>query len=78
MSLKKYAWNFIEWCIEKDKEILENYVNEINMNKCISNVMKSNYGNYVVQKVIKLAEGENKKNSCLMLLKILIKLMIIN
>ena len=23
--------------------------------------MKSNYGNYVVQKVIKLAEGENKK-----------------
>ena len=23
--------------------------------------MKSNYGNYVVQKVIKIAEGENKK-----------------
>ena len=24
--------------------------------------MKSNYGNYVVQKVIKLANGESKKN----------------
>ena len=48
LSLEKYASNVIERCIEKDKEILENYINEI-------------YGNYVVQKVIKLAEGENKK-----------------
>jgi hypothetical protein len=61
LSLEKYASNVIERCIEKDKEILENYINEIIENKCISNVMKSNYGNYVVQKVIKLAEGENKK-----------------
>ena len=62
LSLEKYASNVIERCIEKDKEILENYINEIIENKCISNVMKSNYGNYVVQKVIKLAKGENKKN----------------
>ena len=61
LSLEKYASNVIERCIEKDKEILENYINEIISNKCIANVMKSNYGNYVVQKVIKLAEGENKK-----------------
>jgi hypothetical protein len=62
LSLEKYASNVIERCIEKDKKILENYINEIIDNKCISNVMKSNYGNYVVQKVIKLAKGENKKN----------------
>ena len=61
LSLEKYASNVIERCIEKDKEILENYINEIIEKKCISNIMKSNYGNYVVQKVIKLAEGENKK-----------------
>ena len=52
----------IERCIEKDKEILENYIHEIIGSKCISDVMKSNYGNYVVQKVIKLSNGENKKD----------------
>ena len=62
LSLEKYASNVIERCIEKDKEILENYINEIIESKCISDVMKSNYGNYVVQKVIKLASGESKKN----------------
>jgi hypothetical protein len=62
LSLEKYASNVIERCIEKDKEILENYINEIIESKLISDVMKSNYGNYVVQKVIKLASGESKKN----------------
>ena len=62
LSLEKYASNVIERCIEKDKEILENYIHEIIESKCISDVMKSNYGNYVVQKVIKLSNGENKKD----------------
>ena len=62
LSLEKYASNVIERCIEKDKEILENYINEIIEGKCISDVMKSNFGNYVVQKVIKLSEGESKNN----------------
>ena len=62
LSLEKYASNVIERCIEKDKEILENYIHEIIGSKCISDVMKSNYGNYVVQKVIKLSNGENKKD----------------
>ena len=61
LSLEKYASNVIERCIEKDKDILENYINEIIEGKCIANVMKSNFGNYVVQKVIKISEGENKK-----------------
>ena len=62
LSLEKYASNVIERCIEKDKDILENYINEIIESNRISDVMKSNYGNYVVQKVIKLANGESKKN----------------
>jgi len=62
LSLEKYASNVIERCIEKDKDILENYINEIIESNRISDVMKSNYGNYVVQKVIKLASGESKKN----------------
>ena len=61
LSLEKYASNVIERCIEKDKDILENYINEIIEGKCIADVMKSNFGNYVVQKVIKISEGENKK-----------------
>ena len=60
LSLEKYASNVIERCIEKDKEILETYINEIIKSNRISDVMKSNFGNYVVQKVIKISEGENK------------------
>ena len=61
LSLEKYASNVVERCIEKDGNILNNYIDEIiNINK-ICEVMKSNYGNYVIQKAIKLAKGEYKK-----------------
>ena len=61
LSLEKYASNVVERCIEKDGNILNNYIDEIiNINK-ICEVMKSNYGNYVIQKVIKLAKGEHKQ-----------------
>ena len=61
LSLEKYASNVVERCIEKDENILNNYIEEIiNINK-ICEVMKSNYGNYVIQKAIKLAKGEYKK-----------------
>ena len=57
LSLEKYASNVVERCIEKDDEILNNYIDEIiNKNKIIE-VMKSNYGNYVIQKAIKLSKG---------------------
>ena len=50
LSLEKYASNVVERCIEKDENILNNYIEEIiNINK-IFEVMKSNYGNYVIQK----------------------------
>ena len=60
LSFEKYASNVIERCIEKDEEILNDYINEIINSKCIYDVMKSNYGNYVIQKAIKLAKGEYK------------------
>ena len=61
LSLEKYASNVVERCIEKDENILNNYIDEIiNINK-ICEVMKSNYGNYVIQKAIKLAKGEHKQ-----------------
>ena len=61
LSLEKYASNVVERCIEKDENILNNYIEEIiNINK-ICEVMKSNYGNYVIQKAIKLAKGEHKQ-----------------
>ena len=60
LSLEKYASNVIERCIEKNEDILNDYINEIINSNCIYDVMKSNYGNYVIQKAIKLAKGENK------------------
>ena len=60
LSLEKYASNVIERCIEKSEEILNDYIDEIINSNCIYEVMKSNYGNYVIQKTIKLAKGEYK------------------
>jgi hypothetical protein len=61
LSLEKYASNVVERCIEKDEDILNNYINEIIESNRIYEVMRSNYGNYVIQKAIKLSKGENKK-----------------
>ena len=60
LSLEKYASNVIERCIEKDEEILNQYIDEIINSNYIYDVMKSNYGNYVIQKAIKLAKGKYK------------------
>jgi hypothetical protein len=60
LSLEKYASNVIERCIEKDEEILNQYIEEIINSNYIYDVMKSNYGNYVIQKAIKLAKGKYK------------------
>ena len=59
-SLEKYASNVIERFIEKDEEILNNFINEIIKSNRISEIMKSNFGNYVIQKVIKLSKNKYK------------------
>ena len=61
LSLEKYASNVMERFIEKDKEVLANYIDEIIWSKKIYEIMKSKFGNYVIQKAIKLAKNENKK-----------------
>ena len=60
LSLEKYASNVIERCLEKDEKILNQYIDEIITNNCIHDVMKSNYGNYVIQKAIKLSKNRYK------------------
>ncbi len=61
LSLEKYASNVVERIIEKDEEILNNYIDEIVDSNRIYEIMRSNYGNYVVQKSIKLSKEEHKK-----------------
>ena len=60
LSLEKYASNVVERCIERDEDILNNYIEEIINSNHIYDVMRSNFGNYVIQKAIKLSKGENK------------------
>ena len=61
LSLEKYASNVMERFIEKDVQVLTNYIDEIIWSKKIYEIMKSKFGNYVIQKAIKLAKNENKK-----------------
>ena len=61
LSLQKYSSNVVERCIEKFEEILNQYINEVCESNRISEVMKNNFGNYVIQKALKLCNGEDKK-----------------
>ena len=61
LSLEKYASNVVERCLEKDQNILNKYIDEIISTEKIYEVMKSNFGNYVIQKAIKLAKNEYKE-----------------
>ena len=60
LSLEKYASNVMERFLEKDEKVLENYIEEIIGSKKIYEIMKSKFGNYVIQKAIKLAKNEYK------------------
>ena len=60
LSLEKYASNVIERFIEKDEKILEIYIEQIIKTNKIYEVMKSKFGNYVIQKAIKLSKNEYK------------------
>ena len=60
LSLGKYSSNVIEKFIEKNDEILKEYIDEIIKSNKIYEVMKSKYGNYVIQKAIKLSSNEYK------------------
>ena len=61
LSKQKYSSNAIERIIEKNKKNLENYINEICNQNNIIELMKNKYGNYVIQKALKLSSGNYKE-----------------
>ena len=60
LSMQKYSSNVVERCIEKDELILGKYIKEICESDRIAEVMKNNFGNYVIQKALKISKGEIK------------------
>lgn len=58
--MQKYSSNVVERCIEKSPDILNQYIDEIISSGRISDVMKNNFGNYVIQNALKLATGNKK------------------
>ena len=60
LSLEKFASNVIERFIEKDEKILNDFIDEIINSNHIYELMKSNFGNYVIQKALKLSKNEYK------------------
>ena len=59
-SMGKYSSNVVEKCIEKNEEILNMFINEICTRDQIGQVMKNSFGNYVIQKALKIAKGNNE------------------
>ena len=57
----KYSSNVVERLIEKNEIILKDYINEVCENGTISEIMKNNYGNYVIQKALKISVNDDKK-----------------
>ena len=61
LSMSKYSSNVVERFIEKSEIILKEFINEICNNGKISDIMKNNYGNYVIQKALKISINEYKE-----------------
>ena len=61
LSLEKYSSNVIERFIERDQRVLIKYINEIVKSGKIYEIMKSKFGNYVIQKALKLSKNESRK-----------------
>jgi hypothetical protein len=62
--MEKYASNVIEKCIDitdNESKILNMFIVTILNQKSVLNLMKSIYGNYVIQKALKISSGDYKK-----------------
>ena len=58
--MQKFSSNVVEKFLEKGGEfVINKYIEEISINNRIVDLMKNNYGNYVVQKALKLANEKN-------------------
>ena len=58
LSKLKFSSNVIERIIEKNKNNLDYFIKEICIENHLSELMLNNYGNYVIQKAIKLSSGK--------------------
>ena len=58
LSNQKFSSNAVERIIERNNENLEYYINQICTDNNLSEVIKNNYGNYVIQKAVKLSSGK--------------------
>lgn len=62
LSIQKYSSNVIERCLEfADKTTRSIYIGELRRSERLHYVMKSSYGNYVVQKALKISEGTDRE-----------------
>ena len=61
LSMEKYSSNVMERCIEKSDDILSQYIDEVCESGKIFEVMKNNFGNYVIQKALRLCSGNDRR-----------------
>jgi len=56
LSMQKYSSNVIEVCLERcDSQTRSDFIVEISNSDKIANLIKHSYGNYVVQKALKIS-----------------------
>ena len=59
--MQKFSSNVVEKFLQKGGDsIIAKYIEEVSFNNRIVDLMKNNYGNYVVQKALKLSSSNNK------------------
>ena len=74
LSNQKFSSNAVERIIEKNNQYLEYYINQICDNDNLSKVITNNYGNYVIQKAVKLSSGKSQEKLIKEIMKNLHKL----
>ena len=74
LSNQKFSSNAVERIIEKNNKNLEYYINEICTDDNLSQVIRNNYGNYVIQKAVKLSSGKSQEKLVKKIIKNLHKL----
>ena len=72
--IKNFSSNAVERIIEKNNQYLEYYINQICDNDNLSKVITNNYGNYVIQKAVKLSSGKSQEKLIKEIMKNLHKL----
>jgi len=69
-SLNKFSSNVVEKCIEfGGEEVISKFIEEISNKSKIVELMKNNFGNFVVQKVLKMSNSDKLKKLTNLILK---------